>query len=123
MNYLIYEEQTGKIVRHVGCPDQYIESQCQVGEKFFGPLSSIDDSWTHVADGGPVIDPETRRELSLRKIRETRNVLIVATDWTQLSDVALDPDRRAAWAAYRQELRDFPATCDPYNPSWPVPPA
>jgi len=30
----------------------------------------------------------------------------------------------AAWAAYRQALRDLPAnTADPRNPVWPIPPA
>jgi hypothetical protein len=53
-------------------------------------------------------------------IRATRDGLLVASDWTQLPDAPVDS---AAWAAYRQALRDL--TDQPGFPdtlSWPVPP-
>ena len=54
---------------------------------------------------------------SLRKLRERRNSLLQATDWTQVPDAPVD---HAAWATYRQELRDLPAnTEDPRNVVWP----
>ena len=53
--------------------------------------------------------------------RNRRNQLLSACDWTQVPDAPVD---RAAWAAYRQALRDLPAnTDDPRNPQWPSPPA
>ena len=53
--------------------------------------------------------------------RNRRNQLLSACDWTQTADAPVD---RAAWAAYRQALRDLPAnTDDPRNPQWPSPPA
>ncbi|MDC0117578.1 phage tail assembly chaperone [Flavobacteriaceae bacterium] len=49
-----------------------------------------------------------------------RNELLQASDWTQVSDAPVD---HAAWAVYRQELRDLPAnTEDPRNPVWPTRP-
>lgn len=63
----------------------------------------------------PPVDP-------MPEIRERRNYLLAACDWTQLPDAALTPEQKAAWAVYRQQLRDFPAVCDPNNPVWPVPP-
>jgi hypothetical protein len=48
-----------------------------------------------------------------KAIREQRNKLLAASDWTQVADAPVD---KAAWATYRQELRDiseqpgFPAT-------------
>jgi hypothetical protein len=54
------------------------------------------------------------------KARQARAVLLGASDWTQVADAPVD---KAAWAAYRQALRDisaqtgFPATID-----WPVAP-
>ena len=53
-------------------------------------------------------------------IRNQRNRLLAACDWTQLPDAQCD---QTAWAAYRQALRDvtdqegFPA-----NVLWPVEP-
>lgn len=54
-------------------------------------------------------------------LRNKRNVLLEESDWTQVDDVPVD---RAAWAEYRQALRDLPEnTIDPRNPVWPTPPA
>ena len=41
-------------------------------------------------------------------IRAHRDELLAATDWTQLSDAPLDDTAKAAWATYRQSLRDIP---------------
>ena len=52
--------------------------------------------------------------------RAKRNTLLAASDWTQVIDA---PVNQAAWAVYRQALRDitsqagFPTTID-----WPVEP-
>ena len=56
------------------------------------------------------------------QIRSKRNRLLVDSDWTQLSDVPLTTEEKTQWATYRQELRDFPETCNPENPVWPTPP-
>lgn len=52
--------------------------------------------------------------------RSRRNVMIAATDWTQLADVPAST--RAKWTAYRQELRDITKQPDPTNIVWPKPP-
>lgn len=55
--------------------------------------------------------------------RAERNARLAACDWTRLDDAPLTEEQRAAWAAYRQALRDvpeqpgFPLACE-----WPVPP-
>lgn len=43
-------------------------------------------------------------------MRTERNHLLTASDWTQTADAPVD---KTAWAAYRQALRDFPATWEP----------
>ena len=49
-----------------------------------------------------------------------RNRLLQSSDWTQVPDAPVD---HAAWATYRQELRDLPEnTEDPRNPVWPTRP-
>jgi hypothetical protein len=58
----------------------------------------------------------------LDNIRKKRNSLLTSCDWTRLDDVQLTEEKKQAWASYRQELRNFPETCDIYNPEWPVPP-
>jgi hypothetical protein len=43
-------------------------------------------------------------------MRIVRDNLLAASDWTQLPDA---PCNAQAWADYRQQLRDFPATWTP----------
>lgn len=53
-------------------------------------------------------------------IRFWRNKELSRCDWTQLPDSTAD---KAAWAAYRQELRDLPAqNSDPKQIVFPVRP-
>jgi len=53
-------------------------------------------------------------------VRAERNVKLSASDWTQLSDSTAD---KAAWATYRQALRDVTAQSGfPLTVNWPVAP-
>lgn len=51
------------------------------------------------------ITDERRKEEMARQIRTKRNDLLADTDWTQVADAPVD---QAAWATYRQALRDVP---------------
>ena len=50
--------------------------------------------------------PDAQNEAKWEQIRLWRNDELSLTDWTQLPDSPVD---KAAWAAYRQALRDLPA--------------
>ena len=52
-------------------------------------------------------DDEVTDALYLIRLRNWRNTELARTDWTQLSDSVCD---KAAYAAYRQALRDLPAS-------------
>lgn len=53
-------------------------------------------------------------------LRIWRDRLLAASDWTQLPDNGLSNEQRAAWATYRQALRDAPATWTPSS-EWDAP--
>ena len=53
-------------------------------------------------------------------IKDQRNQLLAASDWTQLPDVSLDT--KSNWATYRQALRDITTQEDPFNIIWPIAP-
>lgn len=54
-------------------------------------------------------------------VRKQRNGLLSQSDWTQLADVASDV--KAAWAPYRQALRDIPQNnSNPSKINWPEAP-
>lgn len=46
-------------------------------------------------------------ETYLSRLRHWRNKELAACDWTQVEDAPVD---KAAWAIYRQALRDLPAS-------------
>lgn len=51
--------------------------------------------------------PDATNEHKWEQIRNWRRIELGSTDWTQLPDAPVDA---TAWAVYRQELRDLPAT-------------
>ena len=54
------------------------------------------------------------------ELRSTRDLILKSSDWTQVPDAPVD---QAAWATYRQALRDLPQnTEDPSAPLWPTKP-
>jgi len=57
-------------------------------------------------------------------MRLHRDRLLAESDWTQTLDAPLTDEQQAAWATYRQQLRDAPANWTP-GPTWdaPEPPA
>jgi hypothetical protein len=60
-------------------------------------------------------------EILFLRIRNWRTRELLATDWTQLADSTAD---KAAWATYRQALRDLPASNkDPKKIIFPTRPA
>jgi hypothetical protein len=82
---------------------------------------------TNAQTGETTTRPWTAEEIAAAgrrdpaEIRATRNAKLAACDWTQLPDAPVDA---AAWADYRQALRDV--TAQPGFPDaviWPAAPA
>lgn len=54
------------------------------------------------------------------RVRESRNNKLAQSDWTQVADAPVD---QAAWATYRQALRDIPSQAGfPNEVVWPIEP-
>ena len=97
----------------------YFNPATQVREE--SPSVLIDGIWTQsyiVSDLDPsAVTANTEAQWS--NIRSERNRLLVACDWTQLPDAALTNIQTAAWAIYRQSLRDITQQANPFNIVWP----
>jgi hypothetical protein len=120
----IWRGDTRRAVIPATCNDPFV---CREDEFDFEPLP--------LRDGyNVVVDLEAKRTFYqatdpmmelLITIRERRNVLLDECDLVYCNaerwDVMTD-QQREAWRAYKQALRDFPETCDPYNPNWPEKP-
>ena len=55
-------------------------------------------------------EPEITKAQIDAGIRNLRTHLLKESDWTQVVDSQLSLTQKAAWATYRQQLRDMPAT-------------
>ena len=55
-------------------------------------------------------EPEITKAQIDAGTRNLRTYLLQQSDWTQLPDSPLTPTQKTAWATYRQQLRDMPAT-------------
>ena len=65
-------------------------------------------------------DDEVSDETYVARLRYWRDGELARTDWTQVADAPVD---KAAWATYRQSLRDLPASnIDPRKIVLPVAP-
>lgn len=57
------------------------------------------------------------------KVDAQRKALLAATDWTVTRAVERGEPVPTPWSTYRQALRDIDTQPDPFNITWPVPPA
>jgi hypothetical protein len=68
----------------------------------------------------PPPEPQKTADELQAEARAQRNQLLTASDWTQVADAPVD---KAAWATYRQALRDIPQQEGfPTTIVWPVKP-
>jgi hypothetical protein len=135
MNYTIYADATGQILRVVQTTD--IDSQIQSGESYLE--GAIDDLAYYIANGVAVAIPAQpdqysvfdfttkqwvqNQTMAVSDVTLKRQKLLYASDWTQIPNGPLTSAQQSAWATYRQELRDIPAQSGyPFNVIWPTPP-
>ena len=130
MSYIVYNETSGKISFH-----QYIGTQGQV-EK----LCSVNPGLTYMPgkchERHCKVDVSTTPHTVLHNqdlipaialIRQRRNLMMKASDWTQGADSPLSDSQKAEWQTYRQSLRDIPSSyadeTDMNNVIWPSEPS
>ena len=121
---IIYNTTTGKIKCVHRNDEDLIQYRVEEGESWIESYEDVEGKY--VVDG--VLTPRPQAELDAEeleyawnKLRNRRRSLLRDTDWTQVPDAPVDS---AAWAVYRQELRDLPDnTTDPREVVWPTPPS
>jgi hypothetical protein len=81
-----------------------------------------DDRWTQTFAVRDMSAEEvaSRNDAQAVQVRAERNSKLAASDWTQVADSTAD---KAAWATYRQALRDITAQAGfPWTVDWPAQP-
>lgn len=87
-----------------------------------GPALLIDGVWTQNYIVTDLSADESAAKVGAQwtVVRAERNKLLVDSDWTQLPDAPVDA---AAWATYRQALRDVTNQANPFAIVWPESPS
>ena len=104
----------------VDVPPPSIEATEAVEE---GPPAQVDGAWrrTWVKRQARQDELDARRQAKAQEVRARRDRLLADSDWTQLLDTP--QATQAAWATYRQAVRDVTKQPSfPFGIEWPVKP-
>ena len=82
--------------------------------------SYADGIWTVLDQTGYNETLQRHKDKTAIVVRQDRDKKLVASDWTQVADAPVD---KAAWATYRQGLRDISTQAEfPLTVVWPTQP-
>lgn len=112
MYRILYHRETGIVERCIKMNDEMLAKNLSNNAHWAhldGYLENA-DQWQVDLDTGELIPRPPLKPNVTQYIRSQRATLLYGTDWTQLPDNGLSEAKRAEWAAYRQALRDMPAT-------------
>ena len=97
--------------------EYYVDLETKTAVKF--PDQPANTAWDYAAKQWVL-----NTNVATLNISEKREQLLIASDWTQLPNSPLVPEKKEAWATYRQALRDIPEQSGyPFNIVWPTKPA
>lgn len=74
-----------------------------------GVVKFYDENWIEIPE--PQDYQNLQNENAYNFLRQQRNQLLTQTDWRMTTDYPYSD--QTAWATYRTELRDLPATASP----------
>lgn len=80
------------------------------------PVDAGNRHYAAILEQGIQIATYVEPPITAEQVRAERDALLAACDWTQVADAPVD---QAAWAVYRQALRDVPDQVGfPENVTW-----
>lgn len=68
------------------------------------------------------IPADAMRALRIVEARVDRDLMLRASDWTQMPDAPMSESTRASWSEYRRTLRDLPQQAGFPDCAWPIAP-
>jgi len=124
MRAVLYNTVTGEVEGIIGGSQKQIDLGLSETQDY---IETDEDPTNKIVVDGVLVPLPAEQieaqeiELAWGALRTRRDLFLMGCDWTQIPDTPVDS---AAWAIYRQQLRDLPAnTTDPRNVTWPEPPS
>tara|TARA_A100001391_G_C4860314_1_gene222300 strand:+ start:127 stop:525 length:399 start_codon:yes stop_codon:yes gene_type:complete len=126
-NEVEYTAADGKVyVKYVASniDELYAEGERQAAENAANPTNDIAKTLVGLTTAQAV---QLRLDNYTDLLRQTRNQLLLESDWTQGADSVLNSTKKAEWQTYRQSLRDITSgissVTDVENITWPTKPS
>tara|TARA_R100001460_G_scaffold36615_2_gene70261 strand:- start:1632 stop:2027 length:396 start_codon:yes stop_codon:yes gene_type:complete len=129
-NWIVYYESDGRIAFH-----DYIGNEAKVqklcnanpGLTYIAGKCHPEGCKVDISQDPPVILHNQNKPPVIALVRQRRNIMLTACDWTVGADSPLSDSKKAEWQTYRQALRDVPVNqpdvTDLFDVVWPTPPA
>lgn len=129
-NWIVYKSDTGQIVDH-----DYIGNEAKVqklcnanpGTTYIAGKCHPEGCKVDISQDPPVILHNQNQIPTIALVRQRRNIMLTACDWTQAPDSPLSDSKKAEWQTYRQALRDVPVdqadVTDLFDVIWPSEPS
>ena len=129
-NWIVYKIATGQIVYHnyIG-NETKVQKFCSVnpGTTYMAGKCHPEGCKVDISQDPPVILHNQNQPPTIALVRQRRNLMLKACDWTVGVDSPLSDSKKAEWQTYRQALRDIPVNqadvTDLFDVVWPSPPA
>ena len=88
----------------------------------FAYFDEYGEAYAVLPDGADVEERPLTEAQALDAVRSVRNAKLVDSDYTQLPDVTITPERVEEWRIYRQQLRDITDALQWNVTTWPAKP-
>ena len=129
-NWIVYKSDTGQIVDHdyIG-NEAKVQRLCNVnpGTTYMAGKCHPEGCKVDISQDPPVILHNQNQIPTIALVRQRRNIMLTACDWTQAPDSPLSDSKKAEWQTYRQALRDVPdnqsGVTDLFDVIWPTQPS
>lgn len=124
--FTIYDVATGEIKRRISTSQEGILINVFDGEDYIE--GEYSDETYIVVNGVTQQKPKSEldaiaAERATAQMKMRRDMLLNASDFTQVPDAPFTSEQQQAWRVYRQALRDLPDNIsDIFNIAWPVEP-
>jgi hypothetical protein len=124
--FTIYDVETGEIKRRISTSQEGILINVFDGEDYIE--GEYSDETYIVVNGVAQQKPKSELdaiaiERATAQMKMRRDMLLNASDFTQVPDAPFTSEQQQAWRVYRQALRDLPDNIsDIFNIAWPVEP-
>lgn len=129
-NWIVYYESDGRIAFHdyIG-NEAKVQKLCSVnpGLTYMAGKCHAEGCKVDITQDPPVVLHNQNQVPVIALVRQRRNIMLTACDWTQGPDSPLSDSKKAEWQTYRQALRDVPvnqaSVNDLFDVVWPTPPS